>query len=830
MSELRLAVRSLLKSPVFTVVAVLSLALGIGANTAMFTLVDQVLLRLLPVKSPQELVQFRLEGGRVGSQSGDGRHTFAHPQYLDFRNRNTVLSGLAGYRVENTGLTWGDRSEMVSVGMVSGNYFDVLGLLPYTGRLLGPEDDRFKNQHPVAVLQYDFWRNRFAGRKEVIGSKIQLNGSPFTVIGVAAPGFEGTDVGIPTRIWVPVMMKPVITTNWDAIDDTRDAWFYLIGRLKPGVSMAQAQSALRVTYSQRQQEELKEGIFQKFPDQKERFLKQVFTLIPAAKGQSSLRERAERPLVVLECLVGVVLLIACANVANLLLARSAARQKEMAVRTALGASRWQLVRQLLVEHSILALLGGLMGLAISVPLAAGLLRFIPINPADLSLTTTPDVRILIFTASVTILTALIFGLTPALQASRVEPGSTLKAEAGAVAGGHGHVRLRKILVAFQVGLATLLLVSAGLFARTLSNLEKVDLGFRTESVVMFGVRPATVYEDARKLQVYRTLIESLRAVPGVKAAGANRTRLLTGGRWDSSITIPGVPDKPGNTPWSFFNAVTPGYFEALGIPVTQGRDFTWSDWGTDRYRCLVNQKLVDDYLEGASPVGRMMAQGRGSQPDMEIIGVFASTRYENVRGEIPRQTFVAMGATQRIRMISAINVYVRVEGDPDALMPVLRSTVSRVDPNLIVADMRTMDEQLNQRLTTERMLSHLSIGFALLATLLALVGLYGVLAFLVARRTKEIGIRMALGAERGGVVRLVLAEVATLILVGIAAGVAVGLMSAKYVESQLFGVKAMDPMVFALSALLLLSAALAAGMIPAWRAARIDPILALRYE
>jgi len=369
------------------------------------------------------------------------------------------------------------------------------------------------------------------------------------------------------------------------------------------------------------------------------------------------------------------------------------------------------------------------------------------------------------------LTALIFGLTPALQASRVEPSSTLKAEGGAVAGGHSHVRLRKSLVAFQVGLATLLLISAGLFARTLKNLERVDLGFKTENVIMFGVRPSIVYEDGRKLQVFRTMLENLKAVPGVKAVGANRTRLLTGGRWDTSITIPGVPDKPGNTPWSFFNAVTPGYFEALGIPVTQGRDFTWNDWGTDKYRCLVNQKLVDEYLEGVSPVGRMMGQGRNATPDMEIVGVFANSRYHNVRDEVPRQTFVAMGATQRIKFINAMNVYARVEGDPNAVMPLLREATTRTDPNLIVADMRTMDEQVNMRLTTERMLSYLSVCFALLASLLAVIGLYGVLAFLVERRTKEIGIRMALGAQRGSVVWLVLAEVTLLIVLGIAVGV-----------------------------------------------------------
>jgi predicted permease len=392
------------------------------------------------------------------------------------------------------------------------------------------------------------------------------------------------------------------------------------------------------------------------------------------------------------------------------------------------------------------------------------------------------------------------------------------------------VRLRKSLVAFQVGLATLLLISAGLFARTLKNLERVDLGFKTENVIMFGVRPSIVYEDSRKLQVFRAMLENLKAVPGVKAVGANRSRLLTGGRWDSTITIPGVPDKPGNTPWSFFNAVTPGYFEALGIPVTQGRDFTWNDWGTDKYRCVVNQKLVDEYLEGTSPVGRMMGQGRNVTPDMEIIGVFANTRYHNVRGEVPRQTFVAMGATQRIKFITAMNVYARVEGDPNAVMPLLRDATTRTDPNLIVSDLRTMDEQLEMRLTTERMLSYLSVGFALLASLLAVVGLYGVLAFLVERRTKEIGIRMALGAERVSVVWLVLAEVALLIVVGIAAGVSAGLMSGKYVESQLFGVKAMDPVVFTMSVVLLLGASLAAGFIPAWRAARIDPIRALRYE
>ncbi|MPZ17644.1 MAG: FtsX-like permease family protein [Luteitalea sp.] len=690
----RFAGRSLLKSRSFTAVALLSLALGIGANTAIFTLVDQIVLRLLPVKNPRELVQLRVEGGRFGGNEGDGLHTFSHPTYLALRDQNTVFSGLTGQVLQSASLLGEDRNEQVRIGLVAGNFFQVLGVQPRLGRLLTPADDKVRNGHPVVVLQYNLWQNRFAGNRGIVGSTIRLNGSPFTVVGVTAPGFEGTDAVVPTQMWAPVMMRPTITPDWsatwDQLDNERSAWLYLFGRLKPGVTMERAEAAMRVLYRQRQEEELQGPFFQQNPGEREPFLRQTFTLVPAGGGQSFLRSNFEQPLILLQWLVGVVLLIACANVAGLLLARAAARQREVAIRGALGASRGQLTQQFFVESLLLALGGGVAGVLLSIWMTRGLVHFLPYDPGNLSLSTTPDSRILLFSAGITLLTALLFGLVPALRGSRISPGATLKEEAGAVAGGHGHVRLRKLFVAVQVGLSCLLLIGAGLFTQTLQKLQNVELGFDTESVVTFSVRPATVYDDARKLQVLQSLIEGLRTVPGVKAAGANRAQLLTGGRWDNSITIPGVETKEGT--WSYFNAVTPGYFEALGIPIRAGRDLAWDDWGSSRRLCLVNEALVDEYFGGASPVGRFMAEGSDSPPDREIIGVFGNARYEDVRGSIPRQVVVAMDS--RISQTSAVNVYARVEDDPRPVMAILREQVRRIDPIVALrSDLYAADQQ-----------------------------------------------------------------------------------------------------------------------------------------
>ena len=825
--DLRYGTRLLRLNPAFTATAVLSLGLGIAANTSIFTLVDQVLLRLLPVDNARELVQFRMEGGRVGSQSGDGLHTFSYPMYVAFRDRNTVFSGITGQYTERLSALADERGEMVETAWVAGNFFQVLGVKPHIGRVLASDDD--VSRSAVVVLQYDFWQARYAGRQDVIGSTIRLNGAPFTIAGVAAPEFGGTNAGLLTQLWAPVNARTTLAPDFKAdLENERYHWFYLFARLKPGVTLEQAQTAMRVLHQQRKEEEVKGEFFAKFPDTRDRFLRQTLSLVPADRGLSALRRTFERPLVVLQWLVGVVLLIACTNVASLLLARAAARQREIAIRSALGAGRWRMVRQLFVESVILAIAGGAVGLFFSVWLTRGLVRFLPYDRASLGLSAAPDARVLLFTTAVTLATAVLFGLVPALRGSRVGTAATLKDEAGSVTGGQGHVRLRKVFVALQVCLSLLLLIGAGLFVRTLDNLRKVSLGFDAENVVMFGVRPATQYDDQRKLQVFRGLLEGLTTVPGVKAAGANTSRLLTGGRWDSQITVPGGEAKDGNVPWSFFNAVTPGYFAALGIPVKVGRDFSWSDWGGSRKLCLVNEALAADYFQGSYPVGRQLGQGRSVTADTEIIGVFGNARYHDVRGEVPRQTFVNLDS--RIRSVGSVTVYARIQGDPRRIMPLLREQVRRVDSNLVVFDMRMLDEQLDMRLANERMLSFLSGGFAILATILAIVGLHGVLAFVVTRRTREIGIRMALGAPQRAVLQLVMREMAAVVVFGLAAGAITAYLTGSYIETQLFGVNAGDGLVFGVSIAILLTAALAASFLPAWRASRISPIRALRYE
>lgn len=826
--DLRYGFRQLRLRPGFALAAILSLALGIGANTAIFTLVDQILLRLLPVDHPRELVQLRVDGSRPGGNWGDGLHTFPYPTYLALRDQNTVFSGLTGQRIESVSLVDDAGGALITVAMVAGNYFQVLGVRPHLGRLLAPDDDRHLNRQPVAVLQYDFWQSQYHGRPDIIGEAIRLNGTPFNVVGIAAPSFEGTAIGSPTKVFVPIVMQPTIAPILPSLDDERSAWFYLFARLKPGVTIGHAEAAMKVLYRQRQAEELKQSYFSRFPESRDTFLRQTFVLEPAARGNSGLRSRFERPLIVLEWLAGAVLLIACANIAGLLLARGAAGQRNLAIRRAIGAGRGRIIGQLLTESAILAGAGALSGLLLGSVLSRLLIRLLPYDRTNLSLSASPNLRILSFTLAITAVTVLLVGLLPAWQNSGVAPVETLRQESGTIAGGRLHVRLRKLFVAVQVGLSAILLLGAGLFIRTLLNLRDVDLGLRSENVISFFARPAISYDNSLKSQAYRALIEGLASVPGIVAVGANRESLFTGGRWDSTLTIPGARNNTNEPPWSFFNAVTPGYFEALGIPVKAGRAFSWRDWGGGKRVALVNQALTDAYFEGKPPLGRMIGRGTRAPTDIEIVGVFGNARYHDVRGQVPRQTFVNLDSI--LDRVNGVTVYARTAVDPRQIMPAIRGEVRRIDPDLVISGMRTLEDQIGTRMANERMLSFLSASFAILATTLAIVGLHGVLAFQVARRTREIGIRMALGAKRGVIVRLVAKEMMLVILGGLAAGVATGYACGRYIQSQLFGVDADDPLVFGVTSAALLSAAVLATLIPAMRASRVDPLRALRYE
>ena len=828
LQDFRYGLRQLRRRPGFAMAAIVSLALGIGANTAIFTLVDRIVLRLLPVEKPHELVRLRLEGTRPGGNWGDGTHTFPYPTYLALRDRNTVFSGLTGRRVEPVSLLDDERSAAVSVALVAGNYFEVLGIRSELGRLLTPDDDRERDGQPVAVLQHDFWQSQYQGRRSILGEEIRLNGKPFTVVGVAAAGFEGTNIGLPTKIFVPVSMMPAIVPNNPSLQDERAAWFYPFARLKPGVTIAQAEAAMNVLYRQRQEEELGQAYFSRFPESRTEFLQQRFSLEPGDRGDSGLRSRFEQPLTVLSWLAGAVLLIACANIAGLLLARGAAGQRDLAIRRAIGASRARIVGQLFAESVLLAVISAFAAVLLASWLTQFLIAWIPAGPGDLSLSATPDLRMIVFTIVVAAATAVLFGLLPAWQNSRTGPADTLREQSGAIAGGRTHLRVRKLFIALQVGLSAMLLLGAGLFGRSLDNLRRVELGLRSDHVVTFLARPAMPYDTARKVQAYRALLEGLATVPGVRAVGANRSPLFTGGRTDGPITIAGRTGTANDFPFTFFNAVSPGYFEALGISVRAGVPLAWRDWGTGKRVAFVNETLIATAFPGESPIGLVIGSGTRSETTIEIVGIVGDARYHDVRGPIPPQTFFNLDSV--LDGVSRICVYARVAGDEPQMMGVLVAEVHRIDPNIVVSDLRTLDDQINTRMSNERMLSFLSVGFAVLATILAIVGVHGVLAFQVARRTREIGVRMALGAGRAGIVRLVASEMSLVILGGLAAGVGVAYASGRYVQSQLFGLEADDPLVFGASVVILLVSAAVATLMPALRASRIEVVRALRCE
>jgi len=825
--DLHYAARSFRKSPVFSGIAILSLALGIGANTAIFTLVDQLILRLLPIRDPERIVILAGMGRHYGGNNG--RNALAYPMYQDIRDSNQVFSGMmCRYSLSFTaGVS--SQTEIVSGELVSGNYFPLLGVRPAIGRLFTADDDLHVNAHPFAVLSYAYWKTRFAGDPGIIGQTMRINNYPLTIVGVAQASFDGVEPGLPAEVFVPMAMTPSVRLGFRQMFDRRMRWVNVYGRLKPGMSIGQAQAGLQPLFHQILDTEVGMPAFRNAtPYDKEQFLRMWMTVMPGSQGNTSLRRKYEKPLWMLMGVVGLVLLIACANLASLLTARAASRQKEIAIRLAMGSSRARMVRQLLTESLLLAVAGGAAGIGLAVAMVKGLLAFLPSTAGGYAIASSPDNRMLAFTFGLSLLTGIAFGLAPALQSTRPNIASTLKDQAGSVIGG-SQVNLRKVLVAAQVMLSLLLLIGAGLFVRSLANLKMLDPGFRVGNLVQFRVSPQVVgYDTNRTAAFLQRLADRLRALPGARSVGMAQVPMLGNSDWENGITIEGYQAKPGEDMGPWFNAVTPGYFEAMGMHLLAGRDFNAKDDLKAPHVAIVNATFAKHYFGDRPAVGHRMGQGTdpGTPTDMEIVGVVNDTRYENLRTDIHREYFICGLQTE----LYGPTVYLRTEREPESAFHSIRAAVRELDPNLPLIDMKTLEHQLDESLVTERMIATLSAIFGMLATALAIIGLYGVMAYMVARRSREIGIRMALGARSGDVVWLIMREVLLLVAAGVACGLpaAYGLTGA--IRAQLYGVEPADPLSIAAATTLLSGVALMAGYLPARRAARYDPVRVLRYE
>ena len=821
--------RQFRRSPLFAFAAILTLALGIGANTAIFTLVDQLILRLLPVRDPQQIVRLAGQGNHYGSNMG--HNVLSYTMYQTLRDQNSVFSQMMCRRAVWFTANVGSESEVLSGELVSGNYFPLLGVKAAAGRVFDSKDDLHPNANPVAVLSDGYWRSRFAGRSEVIGRTILINNYPLTIVGVAQPGFEGLEPGLPTQFFVPVMMTGKLFPNDDfgSMFDQRLRWVNVYGRLKPGLTLRSAQAGLQPLFHQiLQSEMLSAGFAHATPYDREQFLKMWLEVIPGGQGDTVMRRQYEKALYLLMGVAGFVLLIACANLASLLAAKAATRQREIAIRLAMGSSRARLIQQLLTESLWLAMAGGVAGIFVAIAMVKGLLAFLPENPTGYAISAFPNATVLWFAFGVSLITGVFFGLAPALQAAHPDITGVLKAQAASVTGGGTTVLFRKVLVATQIGLSLILLIGASLFIRSLAKLRSLNPGFQTHNVLQFEVGLDSIgYDLPRAHTFYRQLESRLRHLPGVQAAAVADNPVLNRSDWENSITIAGRVNQPGEKA-SYINAVSPGYFGTLGIHLLAGRGFRESDTAKMPKVVVVNESFARHYFGEKSAVGRRI--GRGSDPgtptDLEIVGVVNDTDYDDLVEKAPRQVFLCAAQNYEFNT----TVYLNAKGDAQNVLRSARRMVHEMEPKAPILEMKTMDDQLEESLVTERMITSLSTGFSLLATALSILGLYGVMAYMVTQRAREIGIRMALGALPGGVIWLVMREVVVLVAVGVLAAVPLALGLGRFVRSELYGVQPADPLSIVGSVFLLGAVAMLAGFIPARRAASADPLRVLRYE
>ena len=827
--DFRYGVRTLAKNPAFTLIAMATLALGIGANTAMFSLLDQVVLRLLPVRDPERVVIVRETGNHYGNSYGP--NTISWPMFEELRDNNQVFSGMFCRFPATVTITEGDRAAQISAELVSGSYFRILGVGAALGRTIAPDDDAVPDGGPVVVLSYSFWRSYFDGDRSIVGRTINLNSHAMTVIGIAQPGFDGVELGAPAKVFVPIMMKTEMTPHSDGLKDRRRrlSWVTAYGRLKPDVSLEQAQLSLQPLMHSILEMEAQQLEFTRSttPADREPFLRNRVELLPGS--ENNLREDMRKPLWLLVALTGAVLLLACANLANLLLARATTREREFAVRLAIGAGRARIVRQLLTESLLLTASGAVVGFALAFLTVRVLLRiYLPADAAaEFVVSPIPDGRVLAFVVGAMLLTSLIFGLLPALRGSRTEITLSLKDRSGTASG--GGISLRRMLVGMQVALSLLLLVGAGLFVRTLRNLDSLGPGFPTDHLLTFRINPSlNGYSDEQAKSFYQRLNGNLQSMPGVSSVGFSAMPLLKGYAWQNAVLgkdFEGAPieEQP------VLSEIGPDYFATLGIPIVAGRAFTAQDVGPAKY-AVINESFAREYFAGRDPIGQrfgLVDDMEPVSPDIEVIGVIPDRKYRDLRETPPAQAYFPYLESVHFRFM---NIYLRTQIDPRQIENELRERMRQFDPHVPVVELQTMNEQIGFSLRTERLVASLSAVFGGLATLLAVIGLYGVTAYTVMRRTREIGIRMALGAIPADVIAMVMREVFVLIGAGLAAGFSLALVLADLVRSQLFGLNPRDPLTFVGSAIVLTVAAGLAGFIPALRASSLAATTALRHE
>ena len=838
--DLRYGVRMMLKNKAFTAVAALSLALGIGANTAIFSLIDAVLLKKLPVKRPDQLVLFDWQSGlnlmahslsgNLSKDRANGRSTstsFSYATFNHLRDHAETLSDVVAFaELEQLNVNVDGQAEMANGQFVSGGYYEGLGVPAVIGRTLTSEDDQV-TADPVVVISHRYWQRRFGLDQAVIGKRVTINSVPFTIAGVTPRGFQGTlQVGSSPDYSIAMAMEPLINGGASMLHDHGSWWVQIIGRLQPGSTAEQTRASLEGIFQQSAIEE------SKLAHATEQALDEEQPDLPSlrvgsgSQGLTEMRRDYAQPLSILIVVVGLVLLIACANVANLLLARGATRQKEMAVRLALGAGRGRLIRQMLTESLLLAFLGGAIGVVFANWGKELLVTLRPWGGPALDLDLRLDLRVLGFTAAVSILTGVLFGMAPALRATRIDLTPALKDSARSVIGG-SRFGLSKALVIVQVALSLVLLIGAGLFVRTLQNLNRVDAGFNQDNVLLFRVSPSlSGYKTNQVVPLYEQLLSRIEAAPGVLRASISRHPLLSGSSAISNICVGGgQPSKD----YTYIQRVRSNFFETMEIPLVQGRNLSDHDDERAPKVAVVNQAMARKQFPDEDPVGKRFGLG-GQQHsrDVEIVGVVRDAKYTSLRGETPPTIYFPF--RQQAGSLGQMNFEVRTSGDPAALVTAIREAVSEVDKNLPLFDVITQKEQADQSLTQERLFATLSGFFGLVALLLGCVGLYGVMSYAVARRTNEIGIRMALGATAPRVTRMVMRETMMLVIVGVAIGVGAALATTRLIESMLFGLAPNDPVTISVAVLLMIAVAAVAGYLPARRAAKVDPMVALRYE